>query len=95
MLFDCKAYSQLLEKAVLADAYNICRGGFVLDLLGKFTSHYSHVKVNQAVVWNNGIRLLCGNPEKLLGVLGDIRLSALQDTLRRMPGAAGGTELSA
>jgi len=96
--FVCEAYLQLLEKAVPGEVYNICSGKpvtlkSVLDLLSQITNHHLHVKVNPAFVRNNEIHRLCGNPAKLIGVVGDIPLPTLQDTLRWMLGAAGAPEL--
>jgi hypothetical protein len=84
----CGIYLQLLEKAVPGDVYNICPGTLELDLTCQITSHHPHVKINQTLVRNNGIRPLCGNPAKLPGVVSNIPLPAFQDTLRRMLGAA-------
>jgi GDP-6-deoxy-D-talose 4-dehydrogenase len=84
MRFVCEAYLQLLEKAVPGDVYNTCSGKSVPDLPGQSTSHHVPVKVNSGFVRNNEIRRLCGNPKKLLCVLGDSPLPALQDNLRRM-----------
>ena len=97
--FVCEAYLQLLEKAVPGEVYNICSGKpvalkSVLELLSQITSHHLHVKVNPAFVRNNEIHRLCGSPAKLIGVVGDIPLPALQDTLRWMLGATGAPELT-
>lgn len=97
--FVCAAYLQLLEKAVPGKVYNICSGKpvtlkSVLDLLGQITSHHPHVKVNPAFVRNNEIHRLCGSPAKLIGVVGDIPLPTLQETLRWMLGTAGAPDLN-
>lgn len=96
--FVCEAYLQLLEKAVPGEVYNICSGKpvplkFVLDLLSQITGHHLHVSVNPAFVRNDEIHRLCGNPEKLHRVVGEIPLPALQDTLLWMLGAVDTTEL--
>lgn len=96
--FVCEAYLQLLEKSEPGEVYNICSGKpvtlkSVLDLLSQITSHHLHVKVNPAFVRNNEIHRLCGSPAKLIGVVGDIPLPTLQDTLRWMLGATGAPEL--
>ena len=87
--FVCEAYLQLLEKAVPGEVYNICSGKpvtlkSVLDLLSQITNHHLHVKVNPAFVRNNEIHRLCGSPAKLIGIVGDVPLPTLQDTLRWM-----------
>jgi len=97
--FVCEAYLQLMEKSEPGEVYNICSGNpvtlkSVLDLLSQITSHHLQVKVNPAFVRNNEIHRLCGSPAKMIEVVGDIPLPALQDTLRWMLGAADMTELS-
>lgn len=87
--FVCEAYLRLLEKALPGEVYNICSGKpvtlkFVLDLLRQITDHHPQVKANPAYMRNNEIHRLCGSPAKLFGVVGNISLPALQDTLRWM-----------
>ena len=87
--FVCEAYLQLLDKAVPGEVYNICSGKpialkAVFDLLSQITGHHMQIKLNPAFVRDNEIHRLYGNPEKLYRLVGDIPLSALQDTLHWM-----------
>lgn len=87
--FVCEAYLQLLEKAKPGEVYNVCTGNpvtlkSVLALLSQITGHQLQVKVNPAFVRNNEIHRLCGSPATLVGVVGEISLPSLQDTLRWM-----------
>jgi len=97
--FVSEAYLQLLEKSVPGEVYNICSGKpvtlkSVLELLGQITGHYLQIKVNPAFVRSNEIHRLCGSPAKLHGVVGDLALPALQDTLQWMLGATDTSELN-
>lgn len=90
--FVSEAYLQLLKKAQSGEIYNICSGKpvtlkSVLELLTHITGHHLQIKVNPAFVRNNEIHRLCGSPAKLLNIVGDIPLPALQDTLQWMLGA--------
>ncbi len=87
--FVCEAYLQLLEKAESGEVYNICSGKpvtlkSVLVLLSEITGHQLQVKVKPAFVRTNEIHRLCGSPEKLFGVVGQIPMPPLQETLRCM-----------
>ena len=87
--FVCAAYLQLLEKARPGEVYNICSGQpvslkAVLALLGELTGHQLQVTVNPAYLRSNEILRLCGDPEKLAGVVGEIPRPPLQETLRCM-----------
>lgn len=87
--FVCGAYLQLLEKAKPGEVYNVCTGKpvtlkSVLALLSQIMGHQLQVKVNPAFVRNNEIHRLCGSPAKLHGVVGEISLPSLPDTLRWM-----------
>lgn len=84
--FVCEAYLQLLQKAKPGEVYNICTGKpvtlkAVLALLSQITGHQLQVKVNPAFVRKNEIHRLCGSPDKLAGVVGEIASPALADTL--------------
>jgi nucleoside-diphosphate-sugar epimerase len=96
--FVSEAYLQLLKKAVPGEVYNICSGKpvtlkSVLELLGQITGHHLQIKVNPAFLRNNEIHRLCGSPAKMHGVVGDIPLPTLQDTLHWMLDAADTLEL--
>jgi nucleoside-diphosphate-sugar epimerase len=90
--FVCKAYLRLLKKAGPGEVYNICSGKpvalkSVLDLLGQMTGHHLQIKVNPAFARSNEIHRLSGSPAKLNGIVGNIGLPALQDTLHWMLGS--------
>ncbi len=87
--FVCEAYLHLLEKAKPGEVYNVCSSQpvslkSVLELLSQLTGHRLQVKVNPALVRNNEIHRLCGNPAKLISAAGKIPAPSLQDTLRWM-----------
>jgi nucleoside-diphosphate-sugar epimerase len=97
--FVSEAYLQLLKKSVPGEVYNICSGKpvtlkSVLELLGHITGHHLQIKVNPAFVRSNEIHRLCGSSAKLHGVVGDLALPALQDTLQWMLGATDTSELN-
>ncbi len=94
MGFVCEAYLQLVEKAVPSYVSNICVDKSKPDLSGQIRSHYPHVKVNQILARNGGIRRLCVNPAKSPSVEDGVHLASLQDTLGWMPGVAGMLEHS-
>ena len=96
--FVCEAYLQLLKKAGPGEVYNICSGKpvtlkSVLELLGQITKHHLQIKVNPVFARDNEIHRLCGSPAKLQGVVGNIWLPTLRDTLQWMLGAAETPEL--
>ncbi|MDD5462828.1 MAG: GDP-mannose 4,6-dehydratase [Methylococcales bacterium] len=96
--FVCEAYLQLLKKAGPGEIYNICSGKpvalkSVLDLLGQITGHHMQIKVNPSFARSNEIHRLCGSPAKLNGIVGNIGLPALQDTLHWILGSKGNYEL--
>ena len=90
--FVCEVYLQLLEKATPGEVYNVCTGKpvalkSVFELLSQITGNHLQVKINPAFVRDNEIHRLCGSPAKLIGVVGDIPMPTLQDTLEWMLGA--------
>ncbi|MFZ2171983.1 MAG: GDP-mannose 4,6-dehydratase [Methylococcaceae bacterium] len=96
--FVCEAYLQLLKNAGPGEVYNICSGKpvtlkSVLELLGQITKHHLQIKVNPVFARDNEIHRLCGSPAKLQGVVGNIWLPTLRETLQWMLGAAETPEL--
>lgn len=84
-----KSYASLLVKGERGQTYNICSGEpvslrSVVENLQKITGHTIEIKVNPALVRENEIRRLCGNPEKLASCIGKLHHRSLDDTLRWM-----------
>jgi GDP-6-deoxy-D-talose 4-dehydrogenase len=89
--FVCAAYLRLLEKAQAGEAYNVCTGKpvtlkAVIELLIELSGHSLNVRVNPAFVRSNEIQRLCGSPDKLLQMIGDIEAPTLGGTLGWMLG---------
>lgn len=87
--FVCEAYLRLLSEADPGDLYNVCSGQpvalrEVLVLLAQLSDHELEIKTNPAFVRTNEVRRLCGNPEKLINRVGEIKRPSLKETLRRM-----------
>jgi len=92
--FVCDAYLKLLDHAETGAVYNICSGQpvtlqAVLALLTEITGHRMQVSVNPAFVRRNEIHRLCGDPARLHGVVGEMPLPPLRETLTAMLAAAG------
>lgn len=87
--FVCEAYLRLLSAAKPGDLYNVCSGQPValrdiLALLAQLSGHQLQVEVNPSFVRANEVRRLCGNPDRLIGRVGEIKLPGLKKTLDRM-----------
>jgi len=87
--FVCEAYLRLLKDAVPGEVYNICTGTpvtlrTVIELLKQVTAHEIEVKVNPDFVRSNEIKILYGDPAKLVCAVGEIPLVSLQETLGSM-----------
>jgi nucleoside-diphosphate-sugar epimerase len=94
----CGAYLQLLQHGKPGETYNVCSGQphtlqHVIDTLKHLTGHQIRVEVNPAFMRSNEVRRLCGDPAKLHALLAAHNAMPanppLEDTLRRMLGAAG------
>lgn len=84
--FVCEVYLRLLEKAKPGEVYNVCSGNpvtltAVLALLEQISSHQLQVNVNPAFVRDNEVHRLCGSPAKVIGVVGEIPVPILHETL--------------
>lgn len=91
--FVCEVYLRLLEKARPGEVYNVCTGHpvtltAVLGLLEQISGHRLQVNVNPAFVRSNEIHRLCGSTAKLIGVVGEIAVPPLRETLSWMLGRA-------
>jgi nucleoside-diphosphate-sugar epimerase len=87
--FVCEAYLRLLQKAPVGETFNICSGQpvtlqSVIELLSGLTGHRIDVQVNPDFVRANEIRRLCGSPDKLISVIGNMNAPLLSDTLEWM-----------
>jgi nucleoside-diphosphate-sugar epimerase len=95
--FVCEAYLRLLTQADPGEVYNVCSGHpvalkSVLQLMTEITGHHLQVQVNPAFVRLNDIQKLCGSPEKLINVIGQIPQPTLRETLHWMHECAVGVE---
>lgn len=84
-----KAYVRLLQLAPAGQIFNICSGKAytlrqVIGMVEEIAEYAIKVKVNPAFVRANEIHKLMGNPEKLLGCIGEIPMIPLRDTLEWM-----------
>ena len=71
----CGAYLRLMVDGEVGGTYNICSGvphalESVVDTLAELTGHKMAVEVNPAFVRANEVFRLCGDPSRLVGVLG-------------------------
>jgi nucleoside-diphosphate-sugar epimerase len=85
----CNAYLSLLAHGVIGEVYNVCTGRtyslqYVISLVSEITGHKMDVQVNSAFVRANEVHRLCGSPNKLLTVTGEMEKFDLADTLQWM-----------
>jgi nucleoside-diphosphate-sugar epimerase len=71
----CEAYLRLMVDGEVGGTYNICSGvphalESVVDTLAELTGHQISVEVNPAFVRANEVFRLCGDPGRLVGLLG-------------------------
>jgi len=88
-----QAYRRLLQVCPAGDTVNVCSGRThslreVLHMMERISGHTLDVQVNPAFVRANEVRSLSGNPDKLLSLIGDWQVPALEVTLRWMLEAA-------
>lgn len=89
----CDAYLQLLENGQPGSIYNVCSGQpysllRLIETLEQLTSHRMKVVVNSAFVRANEVHRLCGDPRRLIDVVGPLTAKTLDETLSWMLGAA-------
>lgn len=87
--FVCDAYLRLLQAGLFNEAVNICSGKpvtlkGVIEMLSQITGHSIEVSVNPAFVRVNEIHRLCGDPAKLIKIIGNVAVPPLADTLTWM-----------
>lgn len=83
------AYRRLLEVRPVGATVNVCSGQThslreVLSMAQRISGHSLQVRINPAFVRANEVKTLCGNPERLRGLIGEWRGPALEETLRWM-----------
>lgn len=87
--FVANAYRRLLETRPLGQTVNVCSGKAtslreVLELIQHISGQSIEVKVNPAFVRANEVKELCGDPTKLVSIIGDAKMPSLAETLRWM-----------
>lgn len=83
------AYRRLLEVQPVGATVNVCSGQThslreVLSMAQRISGHSLQVRISPAFVRANEVKTLCGNPERLRGLIGEWRGPALEETLRWM-----------
>ena len=84
-----EAYLRLLKRPGEGEVLNVCSGRPIalraaIDALTRLTGHTMQVVVNPLFVRANEIRSSCGDPGRLHGVIGQLPIFALDDTLSWM-----------
>ncbi len=85
----CEAYLRLLQAQTPQDCFNICTGitydfNALISTLESLTGHKMEVQVDPALVRNNEVHRLCGDPTRLRAAVGDLQDYTLVDTLAWM-----------
>jgi GDP-6-deoxy-D-talose 4-dehydrogenase len=80
------AYRRLLETCPAGESVNVCSGRThslreVLAMAGALTGHRIRVVVHPALVRQNEVKTLCGDPFKLRSLIGDWETPPLEETL--------------
>lgn len=83
------AYRRLLEVKPAGQVVNVCSGRMhslreVVAMAEGICKRPMRVEVNPAFVRPNEVRTLCGDPRRLLGLIGEWQTPALEKTLRWM-----------
>jgi len=83
----CEIYLKLLKFADVGETYNICSGKVfdlfqILSLFEQLCGHQVNVKINPTFVRKNEIKILRGNPERLVKCLGPIEWKDIKITLK-------------
>lgn len=85
-----EAYARLFEyPEATGETFNICSGRAIsirelLDLVSRISGHTFDVRVNEAFVRTNDVRVLLGSAAKLHAVIGDLPPIPLENTIRWM-----------
>ena len=85
----CQAYLRLIEAGVAGQTYNVCTGqsysiGQLLDTLRAITGHGIGVTVEPALVRQQEVYELYGDPARLILATGTLTTYTLHDTLQWM-----------
>ena len=85
----CEMYLKLLDFGKNSETYNICTGKVhsireIISILEALTNHQIKVIQNPAFIRSNELVKLCGNPQKLNSIVGDLSRYTLSDTLEWM-----------
>ena len=92
--FVCEAYLRLLCVEATHTTYNVCSGHTydfkaVVDILQDLTGHRIDVQVDPALVRQNEVHRLCGDPSRLQQAIGAAGVYSLKDTLSWMLSNSG------
>ena len=91
----CDLYLKLLKVGVPGEIYNVCSGDMysletVIETLSKLTGHFLTVNVEAEFVRQNELKLLCGDPSKVMELLKKNQITlkqlSLENTLQTMLG---------
>lgn len=87
--FVCEAYLRLLQTQSTGQIFNICSGSSihllrVLELLRDISGHDPRIEVDSAFVRKDEIKELCGSPQRLFEVVGEIPTISHRDILDHM-----------
>jgi nucleoside-diphosphate-sugar epimerase len=83
------AYRRLLETCPQGEVVNICSGHAtsleeVISMAEEITGHRMQIEVDPAFVRRNEVKFLCGDPTRLVQLIGDWEPPSLRSTLRWM-----------
>lgn len=87
--FVTKAYGDLLEQSPQGKTFNICTGQCyslreIISLCKEITGHQIEIKVNPQFVRENEVKVLKGDNQRLMSVIGNHTPPSLRDTLSWM-----------
>jgi nucleoside-diphosphate-sugar epimerase len=85
----CKAYLKLLISSEESEIFNVCSGEVysirtIISKLESMSNHQIKVIQNPDFIRPNELKKLCGNPQKLNRIVGDLSRYTLSDTLEWM-----------
>jgi nucleoside-diphosphate-sugar epimerase len=85
----CEMYLRLLDSGKNSETYNICTGKVhsireILSILESLTNQQINIIQNPQLMRTNELKRLCGNPQKLNRIVGDLSRFTLNDTLEWM-----------
>lgn len=82
-------YVELVEQKVIRSTVNLCTGigyslGDILEMMANIAGYRINVNVNPSFIRANEVRRLVGSPERMRGIIGDMNVTPLHDTLNWM-----------